>query len=496
VTTAVNFKKAISFLILISTIFFIGGSGSIAQPPIQPPGLDIAIQVQEAHTSALMKNPDVVGTAVGLNDDGEPVIEVFANTGKAKGIPDFIEGIPVAVQVTGMFFALSDPTARFPRPVPIGVSTGHPDITAGTIGCRVIDPDGNVYALSNNHIYADQNNALIGDSGLQPGPYDGGKDPDDKIGELWDFEPINFNGGDNYIDAAIDVSSTADLGNATPSDGYGTPSSEIFGDNNHDGFFDNKNDLLNLNVKKFGRTTKLTHGTITGINAAVQICYAGFIFCTKVAIFKDQLIITPGGFSAGGDSGSMIVADTGDANDKKPVGLLFAGSSTQTIANRIDLVFDRFGVTCDDGSAGLAPTPSPTPAPTPSPTPAPTPSPTPAPTPSPTPAPTPSPTPAPTPSPTPAPTPIANAPQVSSCSPASGDPNARITVEVHGSYFVNGASVDFGNSIRIRSVNFVSANQLNVGIKIHKRAAAGARNVTVTNPDNQSGTKIGCFTVN
>jgi len=34
------------------------------------------------------------------------------------------------------------------RPVPIGVSTGHPDITAGTIGARVTDGV-NVYALSN-----------------------------------------------------------------------------------------------------------------------------------------------------------------------------------------------------------------------------------------------------------------------------------------------------------------------------------------------------------
>ena len=346
----INFRKTISFLILISTIFFISGIRAMSQPPIQPPGLDIAMEVQEAHTATLMEDPDIVGTAVGLNDDGEPVIKVFANTGKARGIPSSIEGIPVVAEVTGPFIARSDPTAWFPRPVPIGVSTGHPDITAGTIGCRVTDGT-DVYALSNNHVYAVQNNASIGDSVIQPGAYDGGTLPEDFLGTLFDFQPINFSGGNNTIDAAI--ASTAYLGISTPSDGYGTPGSEIFGDNNHDGFFDNKNDLLNLNVQKFGRTTKLTHGTITGINATVNVCYASSgPFCTKLATFVDQLVITPGGFSAGGDSGSLIAAE-GGADDKKPVGLLFAGSSTQTIANRIDLVFDRFGVTCDNGAEAL-----------------------------------------------------------------------------------------------------------------------------------------------
>jgi hypothetical protein len=67
-----------------------------------------------------------------------------------------------------------DPTGRFDRPVPIGVSTGHPDITAGTIGARVKDSDGNIYALTNNHVYADENRASIGDKVLQPGAFDGG----------------------------------------------------------------------------------------------------------------------------------------------------------------------------------------------------------------------------------------------------------------------------------------------------------------------------------
>src|SRR5207247_1821699 len=49
-------------------------------------------------------------------------------------------------------------------------------------------------------------------------------------------------------------------------------------------------------------------------------------------------------------SGSRLVTDDGNLN---PFALLFAGSSTVTIANRIDLVLNRFGVSID----GFAPPP-------------------------------------------------------------------------------------------------------------------------------------------
>ena len=64
------------------------------------------------------------------------------------------------------------------------------------------------------------------------------------------------------------------------------------------------------------------------------------------ARFVDQILIKPGGFSAGGDSGSLVVAD-GGKDDKKPVGLVFAGSTLVSIANPIEPVLERFGVTID-----------------------------------------------------------------------------------------------------------------------------------------------------
>lgn len=351
-----RYSKTI-YLFLLVVFFFSSPQDLFSQQFNKASGIKTAIDVQSRHAQNLMVHDNIVGTGIGLAEDGIPVIVVYTLTDKDRGIPDKIEGVPVVIEVTGMFVARSDPTARFTRPVPIGVSTGHPDITAGTIGCRVTD-GANIYALSNNHVYANQNDASIGDSGLQPGPYDGGTDTEDRIGGLFEYEPIIFNDSSakNLMDAAIitvdykdfsgDGNEVFSVSTTTPPDGYGIPSSSVYGDEAGDGFFDDIEKLLELGVQKFGRTTKLTKGNISEVNVTVDVCFdaRGFA-CFKWARFVDQLAITPGDFSSGGDSGSLIVTDD---DNKNPVGLLFAGSSTRTIANRIDLVLDRFDVSVDD----------------------------------------------------------------------------------------------------------------------------------------------------
>lgn len=82
-------------------------------------------------------------------------------------------------------------------------------------------------------------------------------------------------------------------------------------------------------VQKSGRTTGRTTGTIQTVNATVSVDYGAGCGTAK---FVGQFIVTPGGFSAPGDSGSLILTNN---TAKKPVGLLFAGSSTITVANRI-----------------------------------------------------------------------------------------------------------------------------------------------------------------
>lgn len=320
-----------------------------AEPPSSPavwgPDLRAPLLAQRRHTDALLRIDGVIGTAVGLMPDGRPGVHILLERPDVRGLPTTLDGVPALARVTGRLVAFSDPTQR-QRPAPAGFSVGHPAITAGTIGARVRDALGRVYILSNNHVLANSNGAQLGDPAYQPGPFDGGTAAD-QIATLSDFQAITFTAtAGNTIDAAIALSTVALLDNAVPSDdGYGMPNATIFGDADGDGFFDDRNALLGLNVQKYGRTTRLTHGQITGVNAAVSVCYqvSGFD-CVKIARFVDQLIISPGSFSNGGDSGSLIVTDDGNLN---PVGLLFAGSGTVTIANRIDLVLSRFGVTID-----------------------------------------------------------------------------------------------------------------------------------------------------
>jgi len=129
---------------------------------------------------------------------------------------------------------------------------------------------------------------------IQPGTYDGGSSPGDDIGTLADYEPIDFTGGDNEIDAAIAITTTDDLGVSTPSDGYGTPNSA------HVSAF------VGQKVQKYGRTTSNTKGSVYAINAIVNVNYGS---PNGVALFINQIVITPGSFSEGGDSGSLIVTD-------------------------------------------------------------------------------------------------------------------------------------------------------------------------------------------
>jgi len=308
------------------------------------PKLQNVVRIQNRYTNNIMSIPGVVGMGIGLSEKGKEVIRVFTLNSDVTDIPKKLETVPVEVKVTGMFVFFSDPTARFPRPVPIGVSTGHPAVTAGTIACRVKNSQGQVFALSNNHVYANSNNAQIGDNILQPGAYDNGINPDDAIGTLYDFEMVRFDGYENTIDAAITLSSPEQLNFSTLADGYGIPSSTTVPY------------YIGQKVQKFGRTTKWTHGEVTEINVTLNVCYKCndpmCWSCEKLAKFVGQIAITSvngNPFSDGGDSGSLIVTD--DAN-KNPVALLFAGNPAKTIANPIDLVLQRFNVTIDDGGAG------------------------------------------------------------------------------------------------------------------------------------------------
>jgi hypothetical protein len=303
--------------------------------------LEIALAAQEVFTEDWLDFEEVVGTAIGVDGAGHAVLKVYLAEPSSLELPRYMAGVEIVTEVTGPFTPLPalaaapDPTTNYPRPVPIGVSTGHPDVTAGTIGARVTDGE-RVFALSNNHVFAANNGGREGDNLLQPGVADGGRDPDDSFGTLYDFEPLSFCRagvcGLNRIDAALALTTPEDLGTETPEGGYGSPrpwSLEA---------------EIGMAVQKYGRTTGHTVGEISGIHAILDVNYR-----TGTARFEDQIVISGAGFSAGGDSGSLVVTKGRLLADRRPVGLLFAGSGNTTIANPITHVLERFNVGLDGG---------------------------------------------------------------------------------------------------------------------------------------------------
>ncbi len=90
---------------------------------------------------------------------------------------------------------------------------------------------------------------------------------------------------------------------------------------------------------------------------------------------------------------------------------------------------------------------------------------------------------------------VAPAPEVDGVDPPSASRKDRLTVVISGANFQDGATVDFGEGVIVQGVTFVSPAELTVQIRIHNRAAVGPRDITVTNPDGQSDTLPGGFTV-
>jgi hypothetical protein len=250
-------------------------------------------------------------------------------------LPDEIDGIPTDVEEVGRVSA-SQPSCSVQRrqrqrPAPCGISVGHIAITAGTIGAVVRDSgqedNGRRFILSNNHVLANANAAALGDAILQPGPLDGGALAENRIGALSRFARLDFTGRENTVDAAI----------AEITDGAASLAICSIGAVN--GATRPARDLV---VVKHGRTTGLTKGVITDVDADIRVDYeeAGVALFINTIVIRGLPPTTP--FSAGGDSGSLIL----DSQGRRACGLLFAGSRSAdvTFANPIQSVLRRLRI--------------------------------------------------------------------------------------------------------------------------------------------------------
>ena len=313
--------------------------------------------VQAQVTPNLMRQSEILGTAVGVDAAGSPVLTVYvdreaANAGEViRNLPREFRGIGVQVHLTDKFRAMkgnphrTSHTAKQTLPIQLGTSGGwvydlaNGYCCGGTLGSSV-SISGTQYVLSNYHVFESDivsggngRVAQTGDPIIQPGLIDVNCTASgaQTVGTLVKKSSLpNSN---------VDCSIAKVVSGMVRTDGaileIGTISHLT------------TSAAINQAVKKSGRTTGLTHSSVSGLNATISVTYdnecAGGTAFTKT--FTGQIIIANSGskFLNSGDSGSLMVEDV--ATNPRAVGLLFAGSSTSAIANPINQVLSFLGAT-------------------------------------------------------------------------------------------------------------------------------------------------------
>ena len=234
----------------------------------------------------------------------------------------------------------------YPRPIPMGVSISTtpttPFITSGTAGMRVhalANPDIKLI-LSNNHVLGSKGPTLCPDTVdvwpppltlvVQPGTLDIGSDPGNDpfyvTGGVVKTVPIQFGLlKTNKVDAAVALTTEALASSEIL--GIGQPTPEL------------GTATVGMSIIKSGRTTGVTMGSVTAVNATVLVNYGAGC---GTATFTNQ-IITNASLGASGDSGSVVL----ESATLKPVGLYFAGGPTRGIMNPILDVYLSLGVFVD-----------------------------------------------------------------------------------------------------------------------------------------------------
>ena len=271
-------------------------------------------------------------------------------------IPKEIDGVPVDVVEMGDVEALIDAakcrqemegprrikatqaTQKRCRPLQAGISATHKDSTACTLnGLYREKSTGKLLIASNNHCFGREGRAKVGDAILQPSPYDGGRNPEDKVGEFYKGVDIRFSSFRstlrNFLQKAIKIFTPmevsfnrVDISFAIPYCAY-HPKCDPIAEKCaivvlNLGLPKGKR-LPNINekVQKVGRTTGKTIGRVVSTNWTGSVKYS-----KGSATFIDCILVSGKNFSLGGDSGSPVFDMNGNY-----IGALFAGSGDHSI---------------------------------------------------------------------------------------------------------------------------------------------------------------------
>ncbi len=203
---------------------------------------------------------------------------------------------------------------------------------SGTLGA-LVTINGAKYILSNNHVLGRSDQASVGDDISQPGLIDNSCRVATIVGDFSAAPPLGSN-----VDAAVALLRDGTMDASGFIEDIGVPSSTI------------APAAVGMSVAKSGRTTGFTTGTVGSINTSVSVQYQKGCGSGKkfVVSYTNQVVINSSSFSAGGDSGSLIVTNDSTHN---PVALLFAGSSTTTIGNPIGEVLTKVAAALNSASA-------------------------------------------------------------------------------------------------------------------------------------------------
>ena len=348
-----RFIRSFCVVWLIVAGVLVAGNSGLAAPvgdlDETHPAVRAVISVQDEVTPALLRQPEILGTAVGLDALGNPVLSVFidrdsASAGAAVGsLPREVRGVAVRAELIDEIRAMGY-TGRQNPPISLGTTGGwtydlaNSYCCSGTLGALVLI--GNLqYILSNNHVLegdtvtgGNGRIAQTGDPIIQPGLVDVGCANYDAqtVGTLVKKNSLNSSNTDCAI-AKVTAGKVRTDGNIL---GIGIISKSTVGAS------------LSQKVKKSGRTTGTTHSTITGLNATVKVTYtkecAGAVWYKT---FTGQIVVSNPSYTFlnSGDSGSLMVEDI--ATYPRSVGLLFAGNSSQAFANPIGAVLSFLGAT-------------------------------------------------------------------------------------------------------------------------------------------------------
>lgn len=346
------------------------------------PAMQEVIATKEKHARHLMQEyPEVFSTGVGLDTDGSPILHISIDK-KSPRAEMILQTLLKRFKDVRAIISLGERPRPFGCSL-LGVSGGQafgftanytwdptefddPCCGGGTLG-SLVWISGDQYILSNYHVLELEGTKIYKNADLpphdlypvvqriseendpivSPGPLDSALNlvldtpcllhNENIVGFLRKRNALP----DNNVDCAIAIARPG----VWPTDGaireIGVISAETT-----DAF-------LGQLVQKTGRTTGHTTGEVVQVDYSTSIPYSTYCDDDEadppvVAFEKDfsgQILIGPEGFAGPGDSGSLIVEleRTPPFTHVRAVGLLFAGSTSFTVANPIDEVLSFLG---------------------------------------------------------------------------------------------------------------------------------------------------------